>query len=87
MLPTLPLLHLPCLCRGKEALYQACSPLLGFPQGKEPLAIPQTWLLPPQPTLPSALNRRAVYAEATSLTMLSFPALLPQAKLGARSRE
>lgn len=41
---------------------------------------------PPQLTLPPALHRRAVYAGAISLTMLSFPALLLEAELGARSR-
>lgn len=64
------------------------SPPPGTPPGKgafgQPLDLVR--LLQPQPTLPSALHRRAGCAGATSLTMF-LPALLSHAKLGARSRD
>lgn len=65
------------------------SPPPGPPPGKGAFGQPLDLVryLQPQPTLPSALHRRAGCAGATSLTMLFLPALLSQAKLGARSRD
>lgn len=85
---TLPLLHLPRLCRGKGlSLKQAPAHFLGLPQGKEPLANPKTWLLPPQHTAPPALHRRAVSAGAARPTLSFLAKLLPQANLGVRGKE
>lgn len=63
------------------------SPLLGSPRERSLWPSPRPGCYHPSTLYPPALHRRTVYAGAAGLTMLSFPALLLLAELGARSRE